>query len=78
MGGYSGRGDGAYRLDRRDGAGMHGIFRLDKRASTAAAAAGGRSARSGSHMHNVFRLDRRSVGAGGANNMHHIFRLDRR
>ena len=27
MGGYSGRGDGAYRLDRRDGAGMHGIFR---------------------------------------------------
>ena len=79
LGGYSG--DGAYRVDRRDGVGMHGIFRLDKR-SPVTAATGERSARAGAagHMHSVFRLDRRSAGAGAgsASNMHDIFRLDRR
>ena len=76
LGGYSGA--GAYRLDRRDGAGIHGIFRLDKR-SPGASAAGARSARAGSRMHSVFRLDRRSAGAAGAtSNMHDIFRLDRK
>ena len=84
LGGYSGAGgggwgDGAYRVDRRDGVGMHGIFRLDKRAPVTAAT-GERSARAGAggHMHSVFRLDRRSAGAGSASNMHDIFRLDRK
>ena len=63
-------GDSVYRLDRRDGVGMHGIFRLDKRSAKPAV---WRSARSGNAMHNIFRLDKRPAG-----NMHDIFRLDRR